>query len=229
MVQLTYATPPISAMIAGMMVAVTSVSAACSQTPRQSRMNWGSRPESPSSRQAERSFARCSPILFTALSRIHFAVPHIVGSRFGITRCGAWHGGASSSVIERGATSGVAGVGGLGTARRSGSGACHRTVGERLDERPDRACLRRDTGQRATVAQLVRDRWGRWPARRRASGPCAGEERGGVGGRGDVARGAGGGPAELDLAAIASRDCAADLGLDLQVAAQQGAKKNGYR
>src|SRR5712692_11862187 len=163
------------------------------------------------------------------LSRIPFGMPHIVDLRLGATRCGAEHGGTSSCRVDGGTIAGVTRVGAVGAAGRSGPGSCDRAVAQRLDERADCSGLWGDAGQRAALAQLVRGSWDRGPSGDRASRSRGGEERGGGERRGVVVDGAGGRSGELDVAPAASRDRATGRGLDLEVAAQQDAKKNGYR
>ena len=162
------------------------------------------------------------------LSRIPLMVPHIVEGGLGVWRRGAWHVGTSSGSGRRRGVAGFAGVGAFGASGRSGSGAGDRAVGERLDERTDWSGVRSDSGQRTTVAELVCGRWRRWTAGGRATGAGAGEGRGRGGGRRGLAQRAGRGSAELDLAASASRGRPTDRGDDLQVTAQQGAKKKAF-
>ena len=152
-------------------------------------------------------------------------MPHIVDLRLGATRCGAEHGGTSSCRIDGGTIAGVTRAGAVGAAGRSGPGSGDRAVGQRVDERADCSGLRGDAGQRAALAQLVRGSWDRGPSGERASGARGGEERGGGERRGVVIDGAGGRSGELDVAPAASRDRATGGGLDLEVAAQQDAKK----
>lgn len=156
-------------------------------------------------------------------------VPHIVCLPLMATRYGVGHGGASSCSVDGRAIGGFARVGAVGAAGRSGSGARDRAVDQRLDERADRACVWRGAGQRAAVAELVRRGGSGWAAGERTAGSRAGEERGGGARGGAVAGGADCRPDELDDTAAASRDRPASGGRDLEVAAQQDVKKNGYR
>ena len=98
-----------------------------------------------------------------------------------------------------------------------------------MDERADCAGLWRHTGQRTALAELVCGRRGRWPACQRSPRQRAGEEHGGIDSAGDAALAAGCRSGELDLAASPGRDRAASRSNDLEVAALQDAKKNGYR
>jgi len=83
--------------------------------------------------------------------------------------------------------------------------------------------------QRAALAQLVCASRGGRSAGERAGRPRRGEERSGGNGCGLVADAANSRSCELDAAAVAGRDPAAGRGFDLEVAALQDAKKNGYR
>jgi transposase len=156
-------------------------------------------------------------------------VPHIVGCLSDATRCGVSDGGTSSGRVDGRTVVGVTGSGALGSAGRSGPGSRDRLVDQRLDERTDCPGVWGDSGQREALAKLVRRGWSGGIAGERTLGPRSGEERcGGARGR-SLAGGAGCRPGELDFAPAASRDRAASRGLDLEVAAQQDAKKNGYR
>ncbi len=161
------------------------------------------------------------------LSRIPLTARHLVGVELGVAEGGLGHGWSASGCRDRVRCCGVGSAGAVRSSRRGGSGTRHSVVGEWLDQRADRACVWCDAGQRAAVADVVYGRWCGWVVCEPAGWSGADQERGGYGfgTRGSVRPGDG--PAELDLAAIASRTGGAQRRDDLKGAAQQGAEKGG--
>jgi len=140
---------------------------------------------------------------YEQLSRIPLTTPHLVGARILGCKGGLGHGWSASCCRDGFGCGGIGGVGAIRPARRGGPGTCHSVVVERMDERPDRACVWGDRGQRAALADVVpggrRRRFASHRARRRGTV----QERGGTcaGGRGLV--GTGDGSGKLDVTAIA--------------------------
>src|SRR3954451_11811244 len=163
------------------------------------------------------------------LSRIPLVTAHLIGARMGVAEGEAEHGWSASGCDDAGTQIGVGGVGAFGASRRGGPGAGDSVVGERLDQRADRPGVRRNAGQCAPLADVVHGRRRGWIARQPADRSRPGQERGGAGfgTRGPV--GSGDGSAELDAAAIANRTGCAQRRDHLQVTAQQGAQKGGFR
>src|SRR5580700_980909 len=118
---------------------------------------------------------------------------------------GGWdHGGAVSYCGVAGARRRACPVSVLARSGRSGSGACGFADAERLDQRAHQPSFRRPRGCRSRLALDVHALWRRRPRLARSQRTSAGEGASGAGRRRGSLVGACGGPAELDVARLAS-------------------------